>query len=166
VTLTIVAADAAAFAPFGAFIDVPAQVGDRRLYSEWLAPVAGLAPQFHTNRVAASVLPLAIDRVERHPHAAQVFLPLDATRYVVTVMAADAAGEPDPATARAFLLPPTLGVVYRAGVWHASITALDRVASFAVLMWRGHAEDDVFAAIPPVVVSAPATAGGSGATRG
>jgi len=166
-SLPLLRPDAALFAPFGTFIDLPARVGDRRLYSEWLTPVPGLAPQFHTNRVAASPLPLTIDRVERHPHAAQVFLPLAVTRYVVTVMAADAAGAPDPASARAFLLPPALGVVYRAGVWHAGMTALDTEASFAVVMWRGAPNDDVFAPVPPIVVVEPAavdaaTGGGRG----
>jgi ureidoglycolate lyase len=165
VTLPLLVPDAAAFAPFGTFIDRPAQVGERRMFSEWLAPVPGLAPQFHTNRVAASALPVRVGRVERHPHAAQLFLPLEVSRYVVTVMAADATGAPDPASARAFLLPPTLGVVYRAGVWHAGMTALDAAASFAVLMWRGAADDDVFAAIPPLVVVAPAN-GGSGVRHG
>ena len=165
-TLPLLAPDAALFAPYGAFIDVPAQAGDRRIYSEWLAPVPGLDLQFHTNRVAASALPVTVGRVERHPHAAQVFLPLDVTRYVVTVMTADAAGAPDPASARAFLLPPTLGVVYHAGVWHAGITALDRVGSFAVLMWRGAADDDVFAAIPPVVVAPPSAGDSTGGACG
>ncbi|MBL8137197.1 MAG: ureidoglycolate lyase [Acidobacteria bacterium] len=160
------APDAGLFAPFGAFIDAPERVGVRRMYSDWLAAVPGLAPQFHTNRVAASSLPLTIDRVERHPHAPQVFLPLDVSRYVVTVMAADAAGAPDPVSALAFLLPPTLGVVYRAGVWHAGMTALDREASFGVMMWRGASDDDVFAAIPPVHVVAPAAAGAAGGAHG
>lgn len=164
--LPLLAPDAALFAPFGEFIDVPAQVGVRRMYSEWLSPVSGMALQFHTNRVAASTLPLRVDRVERHPHAAQLFLPLVVSRYVVTVMAADAAGAPAPASARAFLLPPTLGVVYRTGVWHAGMTALDSDASFAVVMWRGAADDDVFAAIPPVVVDAPAAVASSGGVRG
>lgn len=158
--------DAGLFAPFGAFVDVPDRVGVRRMYSEWLTPAAGLALQFHTNRVAASSLPLAIEGVERHPHAAQVFLPLDVRRYVVTVMAADAAGAPDPSTALAFLLPPTLGVVYRAGVWHAGITVLDAEASFGVMMWRGAADDDVFAAIPPVCVVAPAAGDPPGGAHG
>lgn len=163
---TLVAPDAALFAPFGSFIDVPAHVGERRMYNEWLGPVGRLTPQFHTNRVAVSALPLRIDRVERHPHAAQVFLPLDVSRYVVTVMAADAAGAPDPASVRAFLLPPTLGVAYRAGVWHAGITALDRVASFAVLMWRGRPDDDVVATVSPIAVSAPVLRGGPGGLHG
>lgn len=162
--VTLVPADAQQFAPFGAFIDVPSRVGDRRPYSEWLTPVERLELKFHTNRVAASALPLTITRLERHPHAAQVFLPLDVRQYVVTVMAAGAAGAPDLASTRAFLVPPTLGVVYRAGVWHAGITALEVTASFAVLMWRGHADDDVFAEVPPVIVSAPVP--GQGGLRG
>lgn len=165
-TRPLLAPDAGRFAPFGTFVEAPAGVGVRQMYSEWLAPVPGLAPQFHTNRVAASTLPLSIDRVERHPHAAQAFLPLDVSRYIVTVMTADAAGAPDPASALSFLLPPTLGVVYRAGVWHAGITVLDREASFAVLMWRGAPDDDVFAAIPPVRVAAPAAMESPGGSHG
>lgn len=144
--------DAAAFAPFGGFIDVPARVGERCTYSEWLAPVPGLTPQCYTNRVSPVALPLTLERVERHPHAAQVFLPLMAARYLVTVMPSDAEGRPQPALARAFVLPRELGVAYHPGVWHAGITALDAEASFAVLMWRGAADDDVFAAIPPIHV--------------
>lgn len=166
--MTVVAnrPDAAAFAPFGAFIDVPSRVGERRSYSDWLAPVAGLTPQAHTNRVSPSALPMSIARVEQHPHAAQVFVPLQVSRYVVTVLPSDAQGRPDPAGARAFVLPGTLGVAYRAGVWHSGITALDGESSFVVLMWRGAVDDDVFAAITPVVV-VPAVAGAAaGAGRG
>lgn len=145
--------DAAAFAPFGGFVDVPGTAGERRVYSEWLTPVDGLRLQFHTNRVQPSALPLCIERVERHPHAAQVFVPLDAARYLVTVMPSLADGAPDVAAARAFVMPPTLGVVYARGVWHTGITALDRAASFAVLMWRGADDDDVFGDVPPVMVA-------------
>lgn len=156
--VTATAPDAGAFAPFGAFIDRPARAGDRRMYSDWLTSVPGLAVQCHTNLVTASTLPLTLDRVERHPHAAQVFLPLQVSRYVVTVMTSNAAGRPDPASARAFLLPRTLGVIYRAGTWHAGITVLDDDASFAVLMWRGAEDDDVFATIQPLVVLSPDSA--------
>lgn len=164
--LTLRAPDAALFAPFGAFIAAPDHVGQRQMYSDWLTPAPRLSLQFHTNRVAASVLPLGIDRVERHPHAAQVFLPLDVSRYVVTVMASDAEGAPDPASALAFLLPSTLGVVYRAGVWHAGMTALDREGSFGVMMWRGAPDDDVFAALASGVVVAPAAGAASGGIHG
>ena len=49
--------DTAAFAPFGALIEGPALHGDRRIYSDWLTPVAALSLQFHVNSVAASDLP-------------------------------------------------------------------------------------------------------------
>lgn len=158
-TVTATRPDAAAFAPFGVFVDMPAEAGARRPYSEWLTPVSGLALQFHTNRVPPSRLPLTLERVERHPHAAQVFLPLSVSRYVVTVLPSLGDGQPDLPRARAFVLPATLGVVYRAGVWHAGITALDAEASFAVLMWRGSADDDVFAPVGPLAVLPPVTAG-------
>jgi len=65
-------------------------------------------------------------------------------------MPSDAAGSPDSAHGLAFVVPGTLGVVYRPGTWHAGIAVLDAEASFAVLMWRGEKDDDVFAAIPPI----------------
>jgi ureidoglycolate lyase len=107
--------EAAAFAPFGALIDAPAQAGTRAMYGEWLAPVPGLALQFHLNRVPRATLPAALEQVERHPHAAQVFLPVDVSRYLVTVMPSDAAGAPDPARGLSFVLPGHVGVVYRPG---------------------------------------------------
>jgi ureidoglycolate lyase len=153
-TVRAVAPDMAAFAPFGAFIDAPAQVGERRFYSEWLAPVPARQLQVHTNRVRPAMLPLRVERVERHPHAAQAFVPLDTGPYLVTVMPSRPDGSPDHAAARAFVVPPTLGVVYRPGVWHSGIVALDRQATFVVLMWRGAADDDVFADVPPLLVQA------------
>lgn len=162
--MTVVAQrpDAAAFAPFGAFIGSPDAPGTRRFYSPWIAPVAALAPQFHTNCVPPSALPLAVTRVERHPHASQVFLPLRVSRYLVTVLPSQADGRPDVERAHAFLIPGTVGVVYRPDVWHAGIVALDTEASFAVLMWRGAADDDVFADVAPFIVSTqePSSEGG------
>jgi ureidoglycolate lyase len=146
--------DAAAFAPYGAFIEGPALHGDRRLYSDWLTPVAGLALQFHINSVPRSDLPLTLAQVERHPHAAQVFIPLDVSRYVVTVMP-DAGGAPDPTGTLTMILPGTMGVIYRPGAWHMGVTVLDRDGRFAVLMWRGAVDDDVFTPITPLTLGAP-----------
>jgi ureidoglycolate lyase len=153
ITLHAGSPDADAFAAFGTFIDQPAHVGARRDYADWIAPVSGLGPSIYTNRVSPATLPLTLARVERHPHAAQMFLPLVVSRYLVVVMPALAAGRPDASAARAFVLPSTLGVAYRPGVWHAGITALDGEASFAVLMWRGVADDDVFAEVSPIVIA-------------
>jgi ureidoglycolate lyase len=147
--------DPAAFSAFGALVDGPAMHGDRRLYSNWLTPVPNLALQFHINSVERSDLPLVLNQIERHPHAAQVFLPLDVSRYVVTVMP-DRGGLPDPAGVLSMILPGTTGVIYRPGAWHTGVTVLDRDGQFAVLMWRGASDDDVFAAIDPLIVSSPA----------
>lgn len=164
-TVTVRAPDAAAFAPFGAFLEPPASVGERASFSRWLEPVPGLSQHCHLNRVAPSALPLIVDRVERHPHAAQVFLPMGVSRYLVTVMPSDDSGDPDSTRAITFLLPGTLGVVYHPGTWHAGVAVLDAEASFAVLMWRGADDDDVFASIPALEVDAGSLVGGA-AVRG
>lgn len=123
------------------------------MFNDWAVPVEGLRLQLHVNRVAPSTLPITVQRVERHPHAAQVFLPLDTGTYLVVVMPALADGGPDPSGACAWIMPPTLGIAYRPGVWHAGIVALDREASFSVLMWRGAEDDDVMAAVSPITIT-------------
>jgi ureidoglycolate lyase len=150
----------AALSRFAVLVEPPAHPGDRRLYSDWLAPVPGLALQFHLNHVAPSVLPLEITQAEAHPHAAQVFLPVDVDRYVVTVMPGGDA--PDPSGALSVILPGRVGIVYRPGAWHAGMTALGRPGHFAVLMWRGAADDDRFAPIPSLTVAAPEALTGTG----
>ena len=151
--------DRIAFEPYGAFVDHPSTIGDRRLFSQWLgSDAAAAAPVLHTNAVAASAFPVTIDKVERHPSAAQIFIPLDVSRYLVTVMPSRPDGTPDHAEACSFLVPGTVGTIYRRGVWHVGMTALDREAHFAVLMWRGTAEDDVFMTIPRLTVTSGADA--------
>jgi ureidoglycolate lyase len=144
------------FAPFGSIIASPAQVGERQFYSEWLgAARPDCLPVFHTNLIKAVTLPTVISRLEKHPHAAQCFVPLDVCRYLVVVAPSDPAGNLVPSKIEAFLVPSHLGVIYRAGTWHAGASVLDRDASFTVLMWRGATDDDVFAAIDPVSLAEP-----------
>lgn len=145
--------DPEAFAPFGSFITPPEEFGGRAHFEAWLEPVANRAPHYHLNRVAPSTLPITVRRVERHPHAAQLFLPVGVARYLVTVMPSGSSGAPDPAGASSFEIPGTLGVAYRPGVWHAGISVLDAPGSFAVMMWRGGEDDDEFADIAPLIVS-------------
>ena len=45
-------------------------------------------------------------------------------------------------------------MVYAPGVWHTGISGLDADASFAVFMWRGGEDDDVFASVPAFEVVA------------
>ncbi len=149
------APDDEAFAPFGEILTPPDRHGSRRQFEHWLLPVPDLDLRCHVNSVAVSALPVALHQTEKHPHAAQVFLPLDVSRYLVTVMPSDAEGWPDPARALSMVLPGTRGVVYRPGVWHAPITVLDRDGHFAVMMLRGAADDDVIVAIPPLMLTGP-----------
>ncbi len=153
VTLAARTLDAAALAPFAVVVEPPAAIGDRTHYGDWLAPVEGLTLHFHVNRVVARKGPIPLSRIERHPHAAQAFVPLNVTRYLVTVVPDDADGAPDPDRALCMIVPGTLGVIYRPGVWHAGMTALDREGQFAVLMQRGAPDDDVFADIPPLTLT-------------
>ncbi|WP_062013586.1 ureidoglycolate lyase [Aureimonas sp. AU4] len=142
-----------AFRPFGTLIAPPGAVGERRRFDALLHPAPsepGLAPVFHTNLVAPVTLPHEIAALERHPHAAQGFVPLDAGRFLVVVAPSTASGEPDLSAVRSFVAPGGVGVVYGRGVWHAGARALDRAASFAVLMWRGLPDDDVFLSVPPI----------------
>lgn len=136
------------FDPFGAIIDAPGTLGTRRLYSDWLGGDAP-DPVLHTNAVAAVSLPVTLNSLECHPHAAQCFVPLDVSRYLVTVAKSDASGNPLLDTLVSFVLPGSRGVIYRRGVWHASAAVLDRMGHFAVLMWRGLSDDDVFLDIAP-----------------
>jgi ureidoglycolate lyase len=149
------APDAEAFAPFGRFVTGPDMAGTRNFYSECLhARPDTSAPVLHVNNVPQSALPLTVSQVERHPHAAQCFFPLDVSRYAVLVMPSDDAGLPAPERAQAWLLPGTMGVIYHPGVWHLGATVLDRPGHFAVLMWRGgRLQDDDFRAIPPLTLT-------------
>jgi ureidoglycolate lyase len=149
-----------ALSRFAVLVEPPANPGDRRVYSDWLAPVPGLSLLFHLNHVAPTALPLEVARVEAHPRAAQIFLPVDVDHYVVTVMPGGDA--PDPSGALSVVLPGTVGIVYRPGAWHAGMTVLGRPGNFAVLMWRGAADDDCFADIPPLTVAAPEALTGTG----
>lgn len=144
--------DPDAFAPFGAFLAPPSVPGERAMLTEWSRPAPGLTQQVHLNRVTPTTLPFRLSRVERHPHATQLFLPIGVSRYLVTVMPSDASGAPDPEGALAFVVPGTVGVAYRQGTWHAGIAVLDDEGSFAVVMNRGREDDDVFASIPALDV--------------
>lgn len=146
--------DGEAFAAFGALIEPPRMVGERRFFSSWLgAEHESCDPVLHVNHVAEYALPLQLDSLEKHPHAAQAFVPLDVSRYIVTVAPSDPDGRPLIEDLHAFIVPGNRGVIYRRDVWHGSARVLDRAGSFAVLMWRGATDDDVFVPIEPVMLA-------------
>lgn len=141
---------AEAMAPFGALIAAPAEPGDRAFYSRWLGSERRqTTPRLHINHVRPTTLPLVIEQMERHPHSAQIFIPLNVARYIVVVAPTAADGGPDMTAAQAFVTTGDLGIVYARGVWHAGAAVLDRPGNFAVLMWRNDGpDDDQFIALP------------------
>ena len=149
------APDATAFAPYGDLVVPPDTPGCRQFYSATLhtRPTES-SPVLHVNHILPQTLPIEVTGIERHPHAAQCFLPIDVARYVVMVMPSDDAGQPQTDRALAFLMPGTIGVIYNPGVWHLGATVLDRPGHFTVLMWRtGLQQDDQFLSIAPMIIT-------------
>lgn len=149
--------DAEAFAPYGRFLLPPAEPGSRLFYSDALdARTEISAPVLHINHVIPVTLPIVAVKIERHPYAAQCFIPLDVSRYIVMVMPSDANGDPCPDQALSILMPATTGVIYNPGTWHLGMTVVDRPAHFTVLMWRENSpQDDEFRTIPAITIIAP-----------
>ena len=150
--------DAERIKPFGTFVTPPLVAGQRAFFSEYLElRKAASAPLLHVNHVMPSILPLQVTGIERHPFAAQTFIPLSVSRYVAMVMPSDEQGDPVLSQAVAFLMPGNVGIIYESGVWHLGATVLDAPGHFAVLMWRGGPGiDDEFMNIKPITLI-PAT---------
>jgi len=147
--------DDAAFAPFGRLVTGPEAAGERKFFSDSLYDhPAASAPVLHVNKVEPATLPLTVNKVEQHPFASQCFFPMDVARYVTLVMPSDAEGVPKLQGSLAFLMPGTMGVIYKPGVWHMGATVLEQAGHFVVLMWRGgKQEDDIFRPIPPITLT-------------
>jgi ureidoglycolate lyase len=83
-----------------------------------------------------------VDRMERHPHSAQTFIPLAVARYFVVVAPEAADGGPDMTQARGFVAGPGQAIVYPRNVWHASMMVADTPADLVVMLWRSAAGGD------------------------
>ena len=157
VSVTAMAIDGEAFAPFGDVI-VPPSNGER---ADWSSAFVNNRPNADINLSTSGVkqthLPAKLTVMERHPHSFQTFLPLDVSRYLICVAPNDANDLPDMAAMRAFIVGAGTGITYRADVWHHPIAALDRDGQFAVLMWRsGGDNDEEFVDLgQPVYVQSP-----------
>ena len=134
---------AARFAPFG---DVLENDGSARRNYYPAATAAGQGEgelRYWISYVEpAQVARLMVAQIERHPYAAQTFIPVQASRWLVIVAPHQPDGSPDVSAMRAFLAAPGQGISYRRGTWHHGTTVLDAPAQFAVLMWRRTAGDD------------------------
>lgn len=156
---------AEAFAPFGDVIAIAngqrrnhfklafessSETGEPALWVSWPPQVAGDL--------------IEVAKLERHPYAAQTFIPIREGRYLVVVCHAAADGSPDLSTLRALIAQADQAVTYRRNVWHHGLTVLDDRTRFAVVTTiSGQHDDDTFFELEtPVRVKLPA-AGTAGA---
>ena len=78
--------------------------------------------------------PTRLALLEKHPASTQVFVPMNARRYLVVVaLGGDA---PDLSTLAAFVASGTQAISYRPGVWHHPMIALDAETEFVCLAWE------------------------------
>jgi ureidoglycolate lyase len=148
-TLPLRPLGAGAFAPFGEVftldalppVSVNAGRGTRRDLPR-TASGSDLRDTVAVYDIAPSVLPFKVTLVERHPLTAQMFMPLQASRWLVVVMPASADGGPDAAAACAFLAGPGQGIVYAPGAWHLPLVALDGPGRFLMRMGESGSPDD------------------------
>lgn len=142
----------AAYAPFGAILSAdrddiapkPANQGTawRR---DFLIDVTSERPGARLNLASFRCSPrldwpMPLRLLEKHPASTQVFLPMNAKRYLVVVALGQ--NDPDLSTLRAFLAGPTQGISYFAGVWHHPMIALDDTTDFACAVWEDGSADD------------------------
>ncbi len=141
-----------AYAPYGDVIsaersDVPARPANQGTAArrDFLTDVRSSRPDATLNvcsfRCAPRLdwpLPLAL--LEKHPASTQVFIPMNARRYLAVV--ALGGDSPDLSTLRAFVVSGATGVSYRPGVWHHPMIALDDRIDFTCLVWEDGSATD------------------------
>ena len=139
----------AAFAPFGRVIEA---VGEPDFTIN-----AGRCGRFHNRatplledrsegaELALSValskaapIPLLLDLMERHPLGTQAFVPMEGTRFLVTV-AADDGGRPG--RPRAFVTDGGQGIQYDANCWHGVLAPLTGPSRFLIVDRVGPGEN-------------------------
>lgn len=142
-----------AYAPYGEVIAAsprgepgkPANQGTARRYDR-VASIENLRPSGATLNVSVfrcaprQASPLRVELLEKHPGSTQVFIPMNARRYLVVVARGDA--RPDLSTLAAFVASGAQGISYFPGVWHHPMIALDGSIDFTCLVWEDGSEGD------------------------
>ena len=81
--------------------------------------------------IEATVLPHEFDRIERHPHGSQAFVPLGFCRFVLAV--APSGDIVSAADVRAFVTNGRQGVNYHRGTWHMPLIAPEQGQRFLIV---------------------------------
>ena len=130
--------DPTAYEPFGSVVAArpspprSANHGQARAWDD-LAPLVSTRPDARPTVSLFRCAPLSgseleVRWLERHPCSTQLFVPMNAGRYLVVVALGQ--GAPDPATLAAFVAEGAQAITYAPGVWHHPMVALDREIDF------------------------------------
>ncbi|APW38265.1 hypothetical protein RD110_14555 [Rhodoferax koreense] len=135
-----------AFRPFGEVVSLASSARRNQVSTAFDRTSEAVEPRLWVATVTQAVqLPLELKALERHPFSTQTFLPVNGCGFLVVVCHADADGEPDLATLRAFEAAPDQGVTYARNVWHHGLTVLQAPAKFVVCMsFTASGGDDIF----------------------
>ena len=82
--------------------------------------------------------PMKIDLMEQHPLGSQAFIPMKETTFLSFV--APNGDKPDLAKIEAFIIPPGLGVNYKAGTWHFPLISTENM-NFLVVDRKGSGDN-------------------------
>jgi ureidoglycolate lyase len=140
-SVTAVPLEREAYARFGDVIAAkpgwrPANQGSAQK-SEHLAELIdlrGARPNLSVFRCAPREVPFEVALLEKHEASTQVFVPMNASRYLVIV--ALGGDRPEVSTLAAFVATGAQGITYRPGVWHHPMIALDHETDFFCLVYE------------------------------
>ena len=82
--------------------------------------------------------PMNIEMMEQHPLGSQAFIPMKETTFLSFV--APNADKPDLDKVEAFIIPPGLGINYKAGTWHFPLIATEDM-KFLVVDRKGSGDN-------------------------
>ena len=78
--------------------------------------------------------PMKIDMMEQHPLGSQAFIPMKETTFLVLV--APKSDEPDLNKIESFIIPPGIGINYKAGTWHFPLISTEDM-NFLIIDRKG-----------------------------
>ena len=141
--------EADAYGPYGSLIMAARGDVEARSANQGTAKRYNHLAEFANLRLADASMNISVFRVdpylkvsldirllEKHPKSTQLFVPMNAERYLVIVALGDE--RPDLSTLKAFVARPQLAIAYPPGVWHHPMVALDSSTDFVCMSY----EDD------------------------
>jgi len=149
-TLSATPIDPERYAPFGAVVaahgGVAPRIANHGAAVAWdalatLIDTRGSAAAIHASLFRCKPLSgtsLEIRRLERHPRSTQLFVPMNATRYLVIV--AQGGDDPDLSTLAAFVVGATQAITYAPGIWHHPMVALAAETDFVNIVGAARRE--------------------------